>query len=222
MQSNFYSVWYLTFTANTPFTILGTFSTPYSLPQILIHFLNKISSNKSHHYFTFLHTFLLLLCFIKEYLNKWQVILGIEKFFIPNSPPHLCLDPPRQSPHSSEVCPLSWANLPRLSLPPSGQSGCSGWSAAAGEVLFCGHRDWMTGKPQSPLWPTRVPNRDGIPAYDGPPSRSAWLESRAPRCQGLPFSWERERLVHCGGLKLCEIDSWLLLNPMFTKDMVAL
>lgn len=171
--------------------------------------------------------FCCFLFFKKIWMNS--VTVGISKIihrktYLPLSPPHLCLHPPRHSPDLSVVRLLPLVHLLHLSLPPRGQSEWSGRSAAAGEAVFCCHLDWMIGKPQSPLWPTQAPNRDGIPAYDGPLSRSAWLESREPRCLALPFSWERERLVHCGGLKLYEINSRLLLlkSHVYTKTMVVL
>lgn len=154
---------------------------------------------------------ILLFSVFKENLTKWLVRVDISQsvqkwthiLLIGLSPPHLCLLPPRHSPDCSTERLLSGVCLFRLSVPPRGQWGWSGWSAAAGGAVFCGHQDWRIGRLQSLPWPTQAPSRDGIPAYDDPQSRSAWLESQEPRClSGMElFLLERERLEHCGGLK---------------------
>lgn len=138
----------------------------------------------------------------------------------PTSPPptHLCFDPPQHYPDLwiERLLPLlRWL---RLSLPPRRHWGCSERSAAAGEEELSGHRDWMTGKPQSPIWPIQAPNRDGILSCDVPLSRTAGPESRELRCLALPFSWEKERLVHSGDLKLYAINSRLF----YLKAMMVL
>lgn len=126
----------------------------------------------------------------------------------PLSPPHLCLHLPRHSPDCSAVrlC------LFRLPVPPRGHWSCCGQSVPSGGAVFCGPQDWRIGRLQSLLWSIQDPNRDGIPVYDGPRSQSAGMESREPRCPALsgtePFSGERERREHCGGLKQNEMKSY--------------
>lgn len=140
-------------------------------------------------------------------MTGWVVSVDMSEsahthvFLIPPSPPHLCLHPPRHSPDCSLVRLPPGVRSLRLALPPRGRWSCSGWSAAAGGAVSCGHRDWMIAKPRSPLWTTRVPTRDVIPACDGLLSRSDRLECREPRCPALLFSLERERLERCEGLK---------------------
>lgn len=139
-------------------------------------------------------------------------------------PPHLRTDPLRCYPDWPVRRPRYWGRLLRLSPPPRRQRRQrSGRIGVAGEVAFCCRRDWRTGKPRSLLWPSRDPNRDGIPASSGPPSRAARWVSRELRCLVPPSWWRTERQVRCEGLKQKSVNSgqFLSVNQYHHQSIVV-